>query len=164
MPPYVPGRRKPVIAEVPQTVRNAIRVMYAGLAATLVDIVASLVILGRYVHNAATDQSYGRTAAAAAQNSMAGAMATGLLANFFGTVCWVWLAAATRRGRGWPRSAGTVLLGLYTVVMLFVVFGTKRDPSARFTTFVVWALGVAAVIPLWTRRAREFFFTWRRRR
>jgi hypothetical protein len=24
-------------------------------------------------------------------------------------------------------------------------------------------IGVAAVIPLWTQQAREFFFTWRKR-
>jgi hypothetical protein len=49
------------------------------------------------------------------------------------------------------------------VVMLLVLLRTHNDPSARFTTLVAWALGVAAVIPLWTQQARAFFDTWGKR-
>jgi hypothetical protein len=72
------------------------------------------------------------------------------------------LAVACRRGRGWTRVTGTALLGVYTIVMLFVLVGTHNDPGARFFTLLAWILGVAAVIPLWTRQARDFFATWGR--
>jgi hypothetical protein len=70
---------------------------------------------------------------------------------------------ATRRGHGWPRVAGAVLLGVYSLVTLFIVFGTKNDPGVQFTTILVWAMGVAALIPLWGQQARQFFFAWRKR-
>ena len=39
----------------------------------------------------------------------------------------------------------------------------SSEPGARFTTFVVWGLGLAAVIPLWSQQARVFYFAWRKR-
>ncbi len=90
-------------------------------------------------------------------------MAIALVADLLGLVCWAWLAMATRRGNGWTRIAGAVLLGIYSVCTLIVLFGTKRDPGPQFTTVVVWALGVAAVIPLFSQQARDFFQAWRKR-
>ena len=97
------------------------------------------------------------------QNQMAGAMAIGVVAAVLGLVCWAWLAVATRRGNGWTRIAGTVLLAIYSICALTVVFGTHRDPGPQFTTVVVWAIGVATVIPLWSQQARDFFYAWRKR-
>jgi hypothetical protein len=94
---------------------------------------------------------------------MAGAMAIGVAAAVLGLVCWAWLAVATRRGNGWTRIAGTVLLAIYSICTLTVVFGTHRDPGPQFTTVVVWAIGVATVIPLWSQQARDFFYAWRKR-
>ena len=160
---YTPGRRKPMAAEVPQVVHNAVRLMYAGAAVTAVAFVLSIIAFGRYSHNETVDRNFGYTAAASSQNSMAGAAAIGLCADLLGLVCWIWLAAAARRGNGWTRIAGTVLLCVYSVVTLVVVFGTKNDQGAEFSTIVVWALGLATVVPLWTQQAREFFFAWRKR-
>jgi NAD/NADP transhydrogenase beta subunit len=160
---YTPGRRKPMASEVPQVVHNAVRLMYAGFAVTVVAFVASLIAFGRYSHNVNVDRDAGLTDAENHQNSMAGAMAIALVTDLLGLICWIWIAAAARRGGGWTRIAGTVLLCVYSVITLVVVLGTKNDPGAEFTTVLVWALGVASVIPLWSQPAREFFSGWRRR-
>ena len=94
---------------------------------------------------------------------MAGAMVIAVVAAVIGLVCWAVLAVASRRGRGWTRIAGTVLVGLYTLVLLLVLVSTHNDPGARFTTLLVWALGLGAAIPLWSQRARDFFYAWRKR-
>jgi eukaryotic-like serine/threonine-protein kinase len=171
---YAPGRRKPTAAEVPGNVHTAIRLMYIGFVVTVLDLVLSLVALGRYTHDAnlaksAADQAGGARVIAAktalwhAQNQMAGAMAIGVAADVLGLVCWAWLAVATRRGNGWTRIAGTVLLAIYSICTLIVVFGTHRDPGPQFTTVVVWAIGVATIAPLWSQQARDFFYAWRKR-
>ncbi len=174
---YAPGRRKPTSAEVPGNVRTAIRLMYAGFVVTVIDLLLSLMVLGRYAHDANTAKNKAATYAALGvrvreanqtadmhtQNVMAGAMAVGVAADVLGLACWVWLAVATRRGHGWTRVAGAILLGIYSVCALIVVFGTHRDPGAQFTTVVVWAIGVATIIPLWSQQARDFFFAWRKR-
>jgi hypothetical protein len=188
---YRPGSRKPMTNEVPEAVLIAIRLMYAGFAATCAALVTSLMVLGRYAR-AASDQKklangwtqLSRQAALAghprlqvadatraanhatvqsAQNQMAGAMVIAVIAAVIGLVCWAVLAVACRRGRGWTRIAGTVLISLYTLVMLLVCVSTHNDPGARFTTLLVWALGLAATIPLWSQGARDFFHAWRKR-
>ena len=177
LPGYVAGRRKPMSNEVPPKVHTAIRLMYIGFAVTALDLVLSMLVLGRYTHAATvakdgadTDAASGYNSLAAAktaeyhhQNTMAGVMAIALTADFLGLICWAWLAMATRRGHGWTRVVGTVLLGIYTIITLLVLFGTHRDPGPQFTTLVVWALGVATVVPLYSRQARDFCFAWRRR-
>jgi serine/threonine kinase PknH len=188
---YAPARRKPATSEVPGRVQTAIRLMYAGFAATVLGALLALPVLGRYNHAATVAQNAAKVAQNAVtrdsllrlgksvraesvravnqtnvwhtQNQMAGVMAIVLAADILGLACWAWLAVATRRGNGWTRIAGTVLLAVYSVAALLVVFDTKNDPGAEFTTLLVWALGVATVIPLWSQQAREFFYTWRKR-
>jgi serine/threonine protein kinase len=171
---YAPGRRKPTSAEVPGNVYTAIRLMYAGFAVTALDLLLSLPVLGRYTHdaNAARNGAHNarkplvvaaKTALWATQNQMAGAMAIAVGADVLGLACWAWLAVATRRGNGRTRIAGTVLLAIYSICTLLVVFGTHLDPGPQFTTVLVWAIGVATVIPLWSQQARDFFFAWRKR-
>jgi hypothetical protein len=144
---------------------------------TALDVVLSVVALGRYTHAAtvakdlaSADSAAGRNHLASvettvwhSQNTMAGTMAIALLADLLGLACWVWLAMATRRGNGWTRIAGAVLLGIYSICTLLVLFGTHGDPGPQFTTLVVWALGVATVFPLFSQQARDFFYAWRKR-
>ena len=171
---YAPGRRRPATAEVPGNVIAAIRLMYIGFAVTVLDVILSALVLGRYTHDATAAKNAAaialtargtaaKTAVMHAQNTMAGAMAIGVAADILGLVCWAWLAVATRRGHGWTRVAGTVLLAIYSVCTLSVVFGTHHDPGAQLTTVLVWAIGVATIIPLWSRQAAEFFYAWRSR-
>ena len=94
---------------------------------------------------------------------MVGVTVIALVTDLLGLVFWAWLAMAARRGHGWTRIVGAVLLGIYTIITLLVLLGTHRDPGPQFTTLVVWALGVAAVIPLFSQQARDFCFRWRGR-
>jgi hypothetical protein len=139
-------------------VRAATRLMYAGLAATVIALFVSLVSYGQYAHAATVAKDLIRRTAEAKENHMAGLMALAVFADLLGIACWIVLAIACRRGRGWTRAAGTVLLGVYTVVLLLVLEGTHNG----FFNLVVWALGVAAVTLLWTQQARDFFATWGR--
>ena len=177
LPGYVPGRRKPMSNEVPPQVHRAIRLMYAGFVVTGLDVLLSLLVIGRYTHDANAAKDAAATLSAArdirraavettvwhSQSTMAGATAIGLVADLLGLACWAWLAMAARRGHGWTRIAGAVLLGIYSICTLIVVFGTQRDPGPVLTTLVVWALGVATVIPLFSQQARDFFYNWRNR-
>jgi hypothetical protein len=137
--------------------------MYAGLAASIVAIVFTGVAFGRYSHASDVAKAAGASVRADAQNSMAGIVAISLIADVLGLACWIVIAVACRRGRGWARVFGTVLFVIYTVVMLLVVARTHDDPGARFTTLVTWLLGLAATIPLYTAPARNFFQAWRNR-
>jgi hypothetical protein len=157
---YRLGSRNPGSSEIPSVVHTALRLMYVGFAVTVVALISSLMVLGRYTRDA--DRILAGTIARNHADQLTGVMAVAVLADVLGLVCWVVLALACRRGRGWTRIAGTVLLAVYTVVMLIVLLRTHNDPGARFTTLVAWAFGVAAAIPLWTQQARDFFSAWSR--
>ncbi len=84
------------------------------------------------------------------------------LGGLLGVVCWLVIAAACRRGRGWTRTVATVLLGLDTAGLLTILLGTDNDPTVRVTTVIIWIIGLAATILLWGRQARDFFAYYRR--
>jgi hypothetical protein len=84
------------------------------------------------------------------------------LGGLLGVVCWLVIASAARRGRGWTRTVATLLLGLDTAGLLTVLIGTGNDPTVRFTTVIIWIIGLAATILLWGRQARDFFAYYRR--
>jgi hypothetical protein len=159
---YARGRRNPMSSEIPPVVQNAIRAMYAGFVVTVLDIVLSIVAIGRYDGDSGRYGRLGATSLQQTANNETGFLAIGVFADFIGLACWVLLALACRRGRGWTRATGIVLAALYTVVLLVVELGTKGDPGPRLTTLLVWVLGIAAVIPLYSQQARQFFQAWRR--
>lgn len=160
---YAPGRRRPTAADVPPMVRTAITLMGAGLVVTVVAAVLSSLAYARYDHDFGVATAAGLTAAANHAHSMAGAMSVTMSAEYLGLIGWIWLAIASRRGNGRARIAGLVLLGIYTCCVPFVLFGTHGDLGPQLMSIVVWGVGVASVIPLWSRQAREFSFAWRGR-
>lgn len=163
MPPYAPGRRKPAPGEVPPRVRNAVTSMYLGLAATVVNAVIGLVSVGKYVHQANVDQNLSNTSAEGAAALIVGVIILGLIADAISIGCWIWLAAATRRGQGWTRVVGTVLFGIYSIGTLFTMFSIAHAPATALATLATWGCGLAAIIFLWSQQARDFFYAWRTR-
>jgi hypothetical protein len=185
---YAPGRRRPTKAELPPPVLGAARLMYLGAAVTALNVLFGSLVKVRYNDDAAdyTTRADKYTTAAAAHpgtilgkrygaiaksateaakhaSTMAGDIGLVVgLGGLIGVVCWLVIAAACRRGRGWTRTAATVLLGLDTAGLLIVLLGTDNDPTVRVTTVVIWIIGLAATIPLWGRQAREFFAYYRR--
>jgi Protein kinase domain len=171
---YAPGRRRPTRAELPRPVLGAVRLMYLGAVVTALNVVFGNLVKTRYSKTASdaklvaaryagTVRGARATDAANHASSMAGDIAIVVgLGGLIGVVCWLVIASAARRGRGWTRTAGTLLLGLDTAGLLVVLIGTDNDPTVRFTTVVIWIIGLAAIIPLWGRQARDFFAFYRR--
>jgi hypothetical protein len=156
--PYTPGRRRPMKAEVPSAVQAAVGLMWTGLAATLLSLIFSLMVWGRYTHDAKHDILLINRAHA---NAMSGHMSVAILGDVIGIVAWIWLATASRRGHGWTRIAGSVLAGLYSISALTILLATHNDPTVKVFTLLVWVIALAAVFLLWSQQARQFFAAWR---
>jgi hypothetical protein len=185
---YAPGRRRPTKAELPPPVLGAARLMYLGAAVTALNVLFGSLVKVRYNDDAAGNtgradkyttaaaahpgtilgKRYGAIAKSATEaakhaSTMAGDIGLVVgLGGLVGVVCWLVIAAACRRGRGWTRTAATALLGLDTAGLLIVLLGTDNDPTVRVTTVIIWIIGLAATIPLWGRQARDFFAYYRR--
>ena len=185
---YAPGRRRPTKAELPPSVLGAARLMYLGAVVTALNVLFGSLVKVRYNDAAAgytgradtyttaaaahpgtiagkRDSAIAKTAAEAAKHASTMAGDIGLvvgLGGLIGVVCWLVMAAACRRGRGWTRTAAIVLLGVDTAGLLTVLLGTDNDPTVRVTSVIIWIIGVGATIPLWGRQARDFFAYYRR--
>jgi hypothetical protein len=69
---------------------------------------------------------------------------------------WLWMARASLSGRNYARITGTVLFGIYTLLLLSSL---RRPGFALDLIFSVlqWLAGLGAVILLWRRQSGEFF-------
>ncbi len=138
----------------PAGVRNAVRLMYAGAAASLIGIAVDIGTLSgtksamqKRFPNLTPDQ-------ATAQNLplIMGWIAAGLV----GAALWILLARAGQRGRNWARITGTVLFAIAAVE----AFGNLVVPEAALVKvfwFVIWLIGLACVVLLWQRSSSAFF-------
>lgn len=138
---------------------TAVRLMYAGAAVSLVNTVVSLAVINQIKtaveaqHPLAQSAAQGVAALAAAVVIISGAVGIGL---------WLKLASATRRGRSWARTAGTVLFGLDTIWLLGTL-GRIGIPVVKTFGVLVWLIGLIAVISLWRRQSSGYFDGSRRR-
>jgi hypothetical protein len=152
---YRPGHRNPARGEVPPRVVSALRVMWIGLGATVINVIVSILAVVSLDNIATSHPITDEQNAAYSAEGIVGLFA--LIAGFVGIVMWPILAIYVRRARKWAAIVGTVMFGLQTVCTLFVAIGATRAPGVIAVTVIVWALGLAATVMLWGAQARAFY-------
>jgi hypothetical protein len=154
--PYPGGAQLPEIPRpaAPASVRDAVRLMYAGAVASLLSAIVFIATLSA-TKSAIAKQSPQLTAGQA--NGMQPALVAGaLVGGLIGAGLWILIAQACKRGKNWARTTGTVLFGINTVQVL----GSLPIPvaaPAKLVALVVWLLGLAAVVFLWQGSSSAFF-------
>jgi hypothetical protein len=172
---YTPGMRRPSTGEVPAPVLNAVRLMWAGLAASVVELIIAVMTLGSYAKLVKDDNSkiskYGPGVfnysvwnnVVKHEPTWAGVVVTfGVVASVIALACWTWLAIACRGGRGWTRVAGTVLFGINSIGTVYLLVGSWDDLALKAVACVVWGIGLATMVLLWSSQAGAFFTAWRK--
>jgi hypothetical protein len=154
--PYPGGAQIPEVRRppAPASVRNAVRFMYAGAAASLIGIVIDLTTLSatksaieKHVPDLTTSQVNGQ-----GRVLMAGWIVGGLI----GAGLWIFIARACNSGKGWARITGMVLFAIATVEGL----GSLVVPEAALVKsfwLVIWLVGLGAVVLLWQGSSSAFF-------
>ena len=143
----------------PSTLRNAVRLIWAGGALSLIGVIITLSFSSRIktaVINAANKSN--RTAThklTAAQIHSLGNATVLLLAVFgvIGVLLWVWMAWANNRGRPWARIVATVLFGLNTIA---VVLELGRASVSLITVALGWLIGLGAIVLLWNKQTTQY--------
>jgi len=126
------------------------RLMYGGVAATVVNVIAGGMAIARW-DVTADKHPHLRLGKEAHAMGVTVAGVT-VLGGIIGVCCWLWLAWACRRGRAWTPIAGTALLGLDTVGTLIVMLTTHGDHKVQVSAAAVWAIGLITVVLLWGRK------------
>lgn len=133
-------------AELPASIRNALRLMYAGAGIAVVfGATVALTTHSRLVHG-------GNPSSGAYK---AGYVVGGAITGLIAAGLWLWMAWANKRGRSWARILSTVFFGLLT---LYAAVGLVALPAAPEIVIILeWAAGLAAVVFLWQRQSSHYY-------
>jgi hypothetical protein len=138
----------------PRSVQNAVKLMYAGAAVEVIALVVALIsrnsiksallkihpgYTAAQLHNAVTMQIISLVVGAA--------VATGL---------WLWMAWANGRGYRWARILSAVFFGISTLDLV-VTAAAVRAPGSLIVGFVIWLVGLGAIVLLFSRESTAFF-------
>jgi serine/threonine protein kinase len=153
--PYQVGRVS--LSPLPASMRNAIGLMYAGAAYTLVYAIGIVAVASAIIakHPAET-----AARASSGHLTVGGVAALTVFLSVIEIALWLGLARACRRGKGWARVTGTVLFGLHTIGFLGVLVNPHADLGpAKLLTTLSWLIACGAVVFLWQRPSSLFFRT-----
>jgi len=152
--PSSDGTVEPDRPPAPQSVLNAVKLMYAGAAVSAVSLIISLVSIGG-TKDAIRKARPSLTPAQVNQlNTFIIALA--VVSGVIGVALWLWMAQKNGQGRNWARILSTVLFGLATLDMFGVLSQPKTVLGLVFPV-LTWLIGLGAVILLWRRESTEFF-------
>ena len=133
-------------AQLPLSMVNAVRLMYAGAGITVVlGVTFGLTTHSRTLH-------VGDPTSGAYQ---AGYVVGGAIPGLIAGGLWLWMAWANKRGRSWARILSTVFFGLLT---LYTAVGLVTLPAAPKLAFILeWAAGLTAMVFLWQRQSNQYY-------
>jgi hypothetical protein len=151
--PYEVGRA--ALGPLPDSMRNAIGLMYAGAAYTLVYAIGVIIVAGAIIskHPAAT-----AARASSGHVTVGGVAALTVLLSVIEIALWLGIARACRKGKSWARVTGTVLFGLHTLGFLGVLVNSHPGIGlTKVLTALSWLIACGAVVFLWQRPSSAFF-------
>ncbi|HUD77411.1 MAG TPA: hypothetical protein VMR00_06145 [Streptosporangiaceae bacterium] len=147
----------------PPSLRNAVRLMWAGAALALLSVIISVAFSSKIktaVTNAAlkanaTNRADNKTVLTASQiHTLANVTVVVLvIAGLIGVLLWVWMAWANNRGRNWARIVATVLFALDTIS--FILSISRASVSIIFLA-LEWLVGLVAIVFLWRKETTQW--------
>lgn len=138
----------------PQSVLRAVRVMYVGLAASLLGIIIDMTTLSSTRSEIIRlNPSYTATQINNAEHAEIGLFIAG---GLIGAALWLWMAQKCRAGRNWARIVSTVFFGIDTISQLISLRSQSGD-AARFYGLLIWVIGLVAIVLLWQRSSSDYF-------
>jgi hypothetical protein len=154
--PYPTNAEMPDVqrSPVPPSVANAVRVMYAGAAATLIGIVIEVLTVN--ATKAAIEKRSPHLSTSQINSVQHAVIAGSIVSGVIAIVMWILLARMCQAGKNWARLTGTVLFAIATIDAL----GAAIAPEAGLVKIwfvVIWLLGLSAVVLLWRRSSTDFF-------
>jgi hypothetical protein len=154
--PYPTGAQMPEIdgPTVPSQVANAVKVMYAGAAASLLGIVVEIITVNA---TKSAIEKHSPHLTASQINATQHALISGsIIGGVIAAGLWIFIARSCLGGKNWARITGTILFAICTID----TFGGAIAPVAsavKLWEIVVWLIGLTAVVLLWRRPSTEFF-------
>ncbi len=157
------GNAMPQRPPQPQTVVNAVRLMFAGAALGVLGVIFTLAFSGRIkravgkaaVKSNATLRSEGKKTLTVAEiHSLESAtVAILVIVLIVGVLLWLWMAWANGKGGSWARIVATVLFALNTIYLVLVA---SRAAVTAIFVGLSWLIGLAVIFLLWRRESSAY--------
>jgi hypothetical protein len=145
---------EPARAEPPNSVQNAVRLMYAGAALSAVVLIVTLVTIASLKHGIlARHPDY---TAAQRHNAEIAAVVTAIIGGLIAIGLWLWMAWANRRGRNWARIVSAVFFGINTLDLI-ISFTQVHVLAALIVSILVWLAGLGAIVLLFSKESAPYF-------
>jgi hypothetical protein len=154
--PY-PSSGKPIEPErppAPQSVLNAVKLMYAGAAISTASLIASLADIGSI--KPALRSEFPKYTASQIDSAFKGFLIVALISAGIGIGLWIWMARANGKGKNWARITSSVLFAIETLSVLEAVRGPKTVVALVFPV-LTWLVGLGAIWLLWRPESSQFF-------
>jgi hypothetical protein len=138
------GAPAPPRPSAPQTILNAVKLMYVGAGLTALGIILTFVQTDA-IRDAIRD-SDSSLSESDLDSAVAGFVAVSVVAGLVSIGLWVWMAMANGQGKSWARIVATVLGGLNIV---FTLLGMTQGGSTGLSTALSLIGLVLAAVILW---------------
>jgi predicted membrane channel-forming protein YqfA (hemolysin III family) len=146
--------QEPQRSEAPQSVRNAIKLMYAGMALEVVALVVAIVFAGSLKSGILTKHPhYTTTQLHHAESARTVPIVIGAV---IAIALWFWMARANGRGLPWARTVSAVFFGLSTLALLFSIV-TIHATASLIMGVIIWLVGLAAIVLLYSKQSGPFY-------
>jgi hypothetical protein len=149
------GSGAPDRPDPPRPVVLAVRLMYAGAAATAIGVLISVIAVITGGEGALRADHPHATVAQlhATQNAL---ITTAVVSGLLEVGAWIFMARANRGGLKWGRIVASVLFALATANLILRVVNGGGAANLIYTA-LTWLIGAGAVYFLWQRRASAWF-------
>ena len=152
--PSVPPEAEPVRAEPPASVRNAVRLMYAGAALSAIVVIVSLLTIGSLKANILSH--YPNYTAAQVHTAEVAGVVTSIIGGLIAIGLWLWMAWANGRGRGWARIVAAVFFAINTLDLI-ASFARVHAVGTLIVGILVWLVGLGAIVFLFSKESSAYF-------
>ena len=148
--PLTEAQRPPA----PQSVLNAVKLMYAGAAISTVSLIVSLADISGT--KAAIRKARPNLTATQVSQLNTFIISLAIVSGVLGIALWLWMSRANGQGKNWARVVSTVLFGLATLD-LFGVLSQPKTVIGLVFPVLTWLVGLGAVWLLWRPDSTAFF-------
>jgi ABC-type glucose/galactose transport system permease subunit len=138
----------------PSSVQTAVKLMYAGAALSLIELIVGLITIGSV--RSAIRKAFPNYTSSQLHAAEVTSVVVGVVVGLIAIGLWVWMARANAAGHNYARITGTVFFGLNT---LFLLLSLARPHASIGLIFniLVWLAGLGAVIMLWRKESGPYF-------
>jgi hypothetical protein len=139
----------------PASVLTAVKLMYAGAALSIVTLIIGL-----------TQKEAIRKAIATSNPNLTESqlnvgvnfgLAFGAIFALIGLGLWLWMASANKKGYSWARVVSSVLFGINTLGLIYILIAAGSTAIQKASGVVIWLVGLAAIVFLWRSDSSAYF-------